>query len=821
MRRRALTAAKAGLLTILGLLAPLPAINVMAQDIPPPAAEIAIEQTGAPLQLEVFINDASTGLLGTFRRGADGMLTVAPDELRTLGLLPDNGALKTDGTVDLQKLPNVTFQYDEATQSIHFTVEQSAQTTREIDVAKDPAEDSSGTSEQSPPSRAKTGVGALVNYTLYGASGGDDFGDIATFNGLSGAFETRVYSRFGVLSSSQVLSTSPDSAFDATRLDTDWTYVDEQRLMRYRLGDIITGGLSWTRPTRLGGFQLQRNFAARPDLVTMPLPELSGSAAVPSTVDVYVDNARRLSREVPAGPFSVTNLPVVTGNGTARLVVRDALGRETVSETPFYASSDLLAPGLWDFSLDAGFARRFYGTESNDYDGRPMASGMVRYGLTDWLTLEGHAEGGADLINGGLGSVFAVGSYGLGTLAAAMSTRDGETGFQLSATAETELWGLHLFARTQRTFGAFDDIASVTAPSSRTDDGIPRFSARPPRSLDQVSLSVPLGFDPTSLNLSFTQLENTEGETSRILGLTASRPIGARGNAFATAYADLNRKDSFGLFVGLSWTFGNDISASTGLTSDANGYSISADLVKSEDPEGGGAGWRLHDVEGQSPNRSAAVSYRAPFGHLEAGVQQYGRTARANAQIDGAAVFAGGDVFLSNRVDDAFVVVDAGAPGVNVLFENRPVGQTNRRGKILLPDLRAYEKNRISIDPTNLPLDSIIDSTGETVVPRYHSGTVLDFAVKADLQAAQVTLRDDQGQPIETGATGQLEGQANGQGTGFVVGYDGQAYISGLSARNRVLISQPTRGRCEAEFTYQSVVRERAFVPDAICRAMP
>ncbi|KYB45530.1 hypothetical protein AB664_06960 [Brucella anthropi] len=62
----------------------------------------------------------------------------------------------------------------------------------------------------------------------------------------------------------------------------------------------------------------------------MPLPELSGSAAVPSTVDVYVDNAQRASRSVPSGPFSITNLPIVTGSGMARLVVRDALGRETV-----------------------------------------------------------------------------------------------------------------------------------------------------------------------------------------------------------------------------------------------------------------------------------------------------------------------------------------------------------------------------------------------------------------------------------------------------------------------------------------------------------
>jgi outer membrane usher protein FimD/PapC len=28
----------------------------------------------------------------------------------------------------------------------------------------------------------------------------------------------------------------------------------------------------WTRPVRLGGIQVQRDFSIRPDLVTLPLP---------------------------------------------------------------------------------------------------------------------------------------------------------------------------------------------------------------------------------------------------------------------------------------------------------------------------------------------------------------------------------------------------------------------------------------------------------------------------------------------------------------------------------------------------------------------
>lgn len=446
-----------------------------------------------------------------------------------------------------------------------------------------------------------------------------------------------------------------------------------------------------------------------------------------------------------------------------------------------------------------------------------MASGMVRYGFNDWLTIESHAEGGSDLLNGGIGSVFGVGSYGIASLAGAASMHESDSGYQGSASVQTELWGLQLYARTQRTFGTFDDIASISAPASQAEHGIPRFSTRPPTAVDQVSVSMPLGFDPTSLNLSFTQLKTAGQESSRIVGISASRPLGEHGNAFATAYADVDRKNSFGLFVGMSWSFGRDITASTGISSDYNGYSIASNLVKSEGSEVGGTGWRLRDIEGASPNRSASISHHASFARLEAGLQQYGNTARANAQIEGAAVIAGGDIFLTDRVDDAFVVVDAGAPGVDVSFENRPIGKTNRRGKILLPNLRGYQKNQISINPANLPLDATVDSTREIVVPRYRSGSVVDFAVDTATKAALVTLRDDNGDPVEPGATGQIEGHEGG----FVVGYDGQAYITGLSRRNHVLVIQPTRGRCTAEFTYQPSPGERILIPNTLCRETP
>lgn len=815
MRQRAIEAASIALSFGILLAGPVCSFRAFAGGIPPPAATVemmaaAPAQPADDLQLEVFVNGTSSDLIAAFSQDADGTLAIEQDQLRNVGIYPSQEALRPDGLVDISKLPGVAFEYDPASQSIYFDVEFDALSARVIDAH--------GGGEAEAPV-AQSSYGALMNYTVFASTGSEEIANGWDFDGVSGWLEGRAFSRYGVLSSSWIASTSSSDLYDSTRLDTTWSYSNPQSLITYTAGDFISGGLSWTRPVRLGGFQVQRNFDLRPDLVTIPLPDLSGSAAVPSTVDVYVNNARNLSQDVPAGPFEINNLPVITGAGTARVVVRDALGRETVTETPFFASANLLAPGLFDFSAEAGFARRFYGSESNEYDQRFMASGTARYGISDKLTLESHLEGGGGLVNGGAGAVFGLGAFGVGSLAGSASYYEGRTGFQIAASAEFELADIHVFARTQRSFGDYTDIAGVTAEDVEDfDDLVPDFSfltAAPPRALDQLSISTPLRFDPATLNLSFTNLDLIDGGDSQIVSLSLNRPIGARASAFATAFTDLQDSDSYGVFAGLSVSFGNDIYASTGVTSDSKGTVLTTDLVKSEQDEIGSYGWRLRDSEGAYTNRAAAVSYRSRIARVAAGVEQFDDRYRATAEAEGAVVFAGRDVFLSPRINDAFAVVDAGAPDVEVEYENRPVGRTNRRGKLLLPDLRSYEENRISIDPTNLPVDASVGETADVAVPADRSGAVVKFDVETHAQAALVVLRDETGAFVETGSSGTLEGGSEE----FVVGYDGQAYISGLGKQNRIVVEQPSRGRCEADFSFQARSGEQVSIPDTVCRA--
>jgi outer membrane usher protein len=348
---------------------------------------------------------------------------------------------------------------------------------------------------------------------------------------------------------------------------------------------------------------------------------------------------------VPAGPFELANFRVISGAGEARVVLKDTLGREIQTTLPFYTSSELLRQGLVDFSAEIGFPRRNHGTESSDYASDIMGTATVRYGLTDRLTLESHVEGGADLLNGGMGAAFPLGPWGVTSLAVAGSQHDGGTGMLLNGTLELSFGDFSIYGRMQHTFGAYDDIASVPADVERQRQffypGMGGFfSARVPRSLAQVSLSAPV-FDRANINLSFAQSEYDNGEKSRIVSASYGQSFFRNTSFYASAFKDLDEGDSFGIYAGLSISFDNGINVSTDMEQTPDGLSGGADISKSSTQEEGSYGWRANAREGNFTNRSVAANYRSTYARVEGQVQQYDDAVRASAWVDGAIAVAG------------------------------------------------------------------------------------------------------------------------------------------------------------------------------------
>jgi outer membrane usher protein len=355
------------------------------------------------------------------------------------------------GVVFLDQIPKLTFHYDDARQSVALTLPDELRLPRIYD-ARNVQKRLAPTSD----------TGLLVNYTLFAGSVEDLSRWELGFSGANASLDAHLFSPLGVLNQSGIVGTTTFSNASALRLESDYTYSDPDHALTYRAGDTISGGLAWTRPIRMGGLQVQRDFTLRSDLVTAPLPQISGTAAVPSSVDVFVNGTRTYSQEVAPGPFSLTNLPLIAQNGVAQVVVRDATGREVDTSLSLFNPGRLLAPGLVDFSVETGLERLNYGSASDDYGREPIGSASLRGGFSDWFTGEAHAEGGGGLANAGGGALTRFASYGILTTALSASHYAGHIGLQAYGSYEWQSPWLSVQIGSQRTFGTYLDLASIT-----------------------------------------------------------------------------------------------------------------------------------------------------------------------------------------------------------------------------------------------------------------------------------------------------------------------------------------------------------------------
>jgi len=787
----------------------LPARAVPAR--PQDAAEQAL-----PLQLEVFLNGRPTRLIAGFIRSADGRMSAKRSELADIGVkAPGDGG--PDSVVALDAVGGLAYRYDEQNQSIRIDAPDELLIGREY---RPPGE-----ADEAPP--ARKGLGAVVNYNLFTSTMTQINAFRPTYQGASASLDARLFSPYGTLSQSAILGSTLTNPAHGLRLDTTLSYSDQETLLTYNAGDTISSGLGWTRPIRMAGLQMQRNFGLRPDLVTLPLPVLSGTAAVPSTLDVYVNNVKAYSQDVQAGPYRITDLPL-TGGGTARVVLRDATGRQIEKDMQFFASRLLMRPGFTDYSAEVGLPRRGFGSSSWDYATNPVANASLRHGLFDWLTVEAHAEASQRrFANLGIGAVTRVFDRGILSAAIQGSRSPFGVGAQVYGSFETRFRDITVNVTTQRAFGHYDDLASITASvapgaigaSVAASAGLGSFAflttIRPPRELDRISIGAPVPFDNSMIGLSMTRLVNADSTKSFIGSVNWSRNIVFDASVFLTAYTNIGARRDSGVFIGLTAPLGPKTVASVGATSRGGQLIGSLDASRVLDLEEGSYGWRIHDTEGSANNtlRSAAASYRSRWARLEAGASQQGRSATATLEASGAVATMGNGVFFSNRIDDAFAIVDAAAPDVGVYHENRLIGRTDSSGRLLVPYLRSYQRNRLSIDTTNLPVNADAAATQEVVVPAYRNGVRVDFGVKPTVAGAIVILTGPDGKFAPVGAQGSLEGSNDR----FVVGYDGRAYVTGLGATNIARLSLGL-SECRARFDYQPSQDRQVVIGPVACQ---
>lgn len=781
---------------------------------------------GQTLELDVVINGYPIGKIGEFVEKS-GVLFATHHEIQSLGFLAQKADLQDPASAEmsLTAIPGVSYRVNAKTQTVFMAVPNKYLEPTILQAQPNPNE---------PETPAESGIGVDLNYDGIVTDLGNQ-----TLAQLS--LDAHAFSPWGLLSASATATAGAQTGLPPLlRLNTNYSYADVRRLRRYIVGDFIGGGLNWSRPVRMAGLQIGSDFSVQPDLVTFPLPTIEGQVAVPSSVQVLINGVQLISQNIPRGPFQINQLPVVSGSGDISVVTRDEAGRQTTETLPFYSSQSLLKVGLSAYSAELGAVRLNYGFQSNDYQA-PAAAFTYRYGVANWLTLKVHAEATAGNngytgetigtgIMGGGGAAFTIGDFGVASFDVAASRFNRLNGTLISASIERITQRLSFTGSIQAADKNFADIAAAYGQNYPIFQGRATFGLALPHlgslglafiEIQQPQSRVVPKFSYASAkasnsNFNFSILPLAPQPHVSLLSASFSRSIlHGHAYAYATLFDDLSNSHSNGVMLGVSFPFASRGTASAGIGGGSNATTQTLQVTQPANNIGD-VGWQVIEGSGGQSWKFANGSYKSPWGLLNAGVDQVNGQTAYRAGMQGSFAFTDGNLFATNTIYDSFAVVDTNkTKGVEILEENRPIGKTGSSGLLLIPDLRSFDVNRIGINPNNIPLDSQIGPTTQFVSPQDHSGIIVKFPIHQS-HGAIIHFVDANGAYVQVGSIGHLVTHA--RGSDVEIGYDGEAFLTGLASHNTVIISLPDATNCIAQFRYQETAGTLPQIGPVICR---
>ena len=681
----------------------------------------------------------------------------------TVSPLSRNG----DDYYPLDALPGITAQLDSSLQILYLKV---------------PGDDFDGTVLQAVDRQAlkinPPEPGIFLNHDF-------QYVGVGTKGGVSGLVEGGVFSKLGVVTS-RFVGRDLMQSLRWTRLDTQFFRDFPSHMSTLTIGDSISASNPWASQVYYGGVRYASKFSTQPSFIPFALPSVAGSVTVPSTVDLYVNNVKLSQQQVDPGPFSIQNIPVMTGQGDVRMVVTDVMGRQQVVTTSFNRSTTLLRQGVNEYVYEAGSLRYGYGLQNSGYTS-VFGAGTQRYGLSNALTLNGRIELQATNQTFGGGVDYALGRLGVASADVAFSHNVRGDG----------LLAYGAFQRQTRTFGF---SANIVAASSnfrqlglQPTERVPRFTA-----LAQLSHTfgkrasasagylrregrshIGMPFDPnvvdfsginSSLNLRLTKratliaaVNYAPGSQNRTMAnLSLVIPLGPRDLLMASSQIDKTTR-----------------SATVDYTHQL--------------PAGNGYGYRVRGDAADDRGIDAGFYAQSDYGGylVEVG-QRLGETSWRIGET-GSLVWFHGKIIPTRWLNDSFGVVDVPQSGIRVLSNNQYIASTGRRGLVVLPSLIPYSQNAVRLDDQGIPIDLQINLEEKHVVPMPRTGVYVKFSA-AKVQGVLLILSTADGKPVPLGAEVVISGSSHSD----MVAMHGEVFLQDIELPGRVHVTWADK-QCDAD----------------------
>jgi outer membrane usher protein len=554
---------------------------------------------------------------------------------------------------------------------------------------------------------------------------------------------------------------------DITRLMTNITANDRKGLRTLILGDFSASSGILGSGAVLGGLNLSKNFSINPYFLKYPSINLSGILETPSEVELYLDDLLVRREQLSPGGFLFNDVPATVGLGTAKIIIRDAYGREKIISKPYYYTDHLLKKGFNEYSYSIGFLREDIGIKSFSY-GNPAFLGFHNIGVSNNLKLGYVAEASKNLINIGPAISILTSKAGVLDIAFAVSSSDGSSGMSsfLGYSFQSKNIGASVSLRSDsRKYSniavtPFDDKAKLQFNSA---------------------LGISLG-DKGSITAEYSSFKmHIDKPTSRI-ALHYIKTLTKWATFFMTASETKDTETHNEVFLGLHVYLGKDVSGNLSYMGREGSETKTASIQKSL-PLGSGFGYRA-SVENYDDknNVDGNFQYQNSRGIYEAGFSNKIKDNGYSLSIAGGIGYIDKSVFLSRPINDSFAKVKVDKlEGVRTYYYGNEAGRTDSKGEVIIPNLSSFNDNRIEIESRDIPIDYTIPLLTQYVSPPYRSGSLVNFdVIKIQGFVGSIYILEETAEtPVEFAV---MLIQAKDKTIEGLIGKDGEFYFENIPA---------------------------------------
>lgn len=576
-----------------------------------------------------------------------------------------------------------------------------------------------------------------------------------------------------------------DFSREATRLVYDW----QDQAIRFTLGDTRTAQRAFMSSEDILGITISRLYTAiQPGRNIRPRGTSAFTLERESQIEILVNGVTSRTLRLPAGSYNLSDFSFIQGTNDVQIIAQDSTGRRELANFSYFFDSQLLDPGIVEFSASYGIrsqllsGERFY--DEDDYYG----SGFVRAGVLDNLTLgasfafddTGYLVGGEALLSTGFGL------FGFDGLFSSLDGFDsgwiGRASYQgtFDVVNPADLL-LLLSAEYQTEFYSGLGVIPVSSPLEMTYSGSfnytidedlaifagGQFSTYRDGSEDTWGINAGFAWrvtDDIQFRAAGTAERDDNGDMEYGVGLRITARFGA--DQFASAsYDSINER------ADISW------SRSPGIATDS--WEANASLSATPDAASfnGGVGYTSNRGVARLQHSSA---YDAEGSRIS--------DSRTSIQGEGSIAFVGGDVTVGRRISDSFAIVRAheSLGDTEVLIEPTPdgdyVAKSDDIGPALVSDLGSYTPRSMKYVVEDAPPGYDLGDANFSIRPTYRSGFALTVGSAYNVIVVGSAV-DAKGAPIalEVGTAESLD-DPNAPKVGLFTNRDGRFVASGLSA---------------------------------------